>query len=118
MAGSHADISKHVRSYMAVFAALAVLTIVTVAVAQFHFSDVGNVVVALIIAGFKATLVASIFMHLKWEKSISIWWSLGLCGIFFLALLFLPVLTANDHPPQVHMGTWDVTHQVAKSGGH
>ncbi len=108
MAGAHADISKHKRAYYAVFAALAVLTVVTVAVAQFHFSDVGNVAVALAIAAFKASLVAAIFMHLKWEKAPSIWWALAICGIFFIALLALPVLTNSDNPPQVQHTMWDV----------
>lgn len=108
MGGSHADVSKHVKAYYAVFAALAVLTVVTVAVAQFHFSDVGNVVVALLIAAFKASLVAAIFMHLKWERSHAVWWSLAICGIFFIALIFIPVLTNQDHPPQALTHMWDV----------
>jgi len=108
MGGSHADISKHVKSYYAVFGALAVLTVVTVGVAQYHFSDVGNVAVALLIAAFKASLVAAIFMHLKWERSGAIWWSLLVCAIFFVALIFLPVLTMSDHPPQVETHMWDV----------
>lgn len=118
MGGAHADVSKHVKAYVGVFAALAVLTVVTVLVAQVHFSDVGNVAVALLIAGFKASLVAAIFMHLKWERSPSIWWALGFCGIFFVALMALPVLTNNDDPPQVQHTAWDVLHdsEPAKAG--
>lgn len=108
MGGSHADVSKHVKAYYAVFGALAVLTVVTVGVAQYHFSDVGNVAVALLIAAFKASLVAAIFMHLKWERCSAIWWSLLLCALFFLVLIFIPVLTVQDHPPQVQTHMWDV----------
>ncbi len=116
MGDAHMDISKHVKSYYRVFAALAVLTVVTVLVAQWHFSDAGNVIVALLIAAFKASLVAAIFMHLKWEKAPSIWWVLGICAIFFLALVMLPVLSTNDLPPQAQHGMWDVGPQVG--GGH
>ena len=108
MGGAHADVSKHVKAYYAVFAVLAVMTIVTVAVAQFHFSDVGNVAVALLIAAFKASLVAAIFMHLKWERSPAVWWSLAICAMFFVVLIFLPVLTSQDPSPQTVTTMWDV----------
>ena len=106
MGDSHADISKHVRSYIKVFVALAVLTVVTVAVSKIPFPGAGNVIVALLIALGKASLVAAIFMHLKWEKSPSVWWVLICCALFFVVLMLVPVLTVNDIPPQVHEGTW------------
>lgn len=106
MDDSHADISKHVRAYIKVFVALAVLTVVTVAVSRIPFPGAGNVVVALMIALGKASLVAAIFMHLKWEKSPSIWWVLIGCAVCFVVLMFVPLLTVNDTPPQVHQGTW------------
>ena len=108
MGDAHADISKHVKAYIRVFAALAILTIVTVAASRIHFPGEGNMIVALLIAAFKASLVAAIFMHLKWEKAPSIWWVLAVCAIFFVVLIFLPVLTTNDLPPQAHQGMWDV----------
>jgi cytochrome c oxidase subunit IV len=51
----------------AVFAALIVLTVVTVAVT---YVDLGrlNLVVAMAIAAVKAVLVAEIFMHLRWDR--------------------------------------------------
>lgn len=106
MSEAHADVSKHVKSYIAVFVALAVFTIITVAASRIDLGAGVNVGVALAIAAFKASLVAAIFMHLKWEKSISIWWLLGLCAIFFIVLMVLPVLIALDVPPGVKMGTW------------
>jgi len=112
MGEAHADISKHVKAYIGVFAALAVLTIVTVAVSRVHFSGAGNIVIALVIAAFKASLVAAIFMHLKWEKAPSIWWALGICGIFFVFLILLPVLSVGDLPPQAQHGMWDVVPQA------
>ena len=112
MGDAHADISKHVKAYIRVFAALAILTIVTVAASRIHFPGAGNIIVALVIAALKASLVAAIFMHLKWEKAPSIWWVLAVCAVFFLALIFLPVLTTELLPPQAHHGMWDVGPQV------
>ncbi len=109
MAGAHADISKHIKVYLIVFAALAVGTIITVAAARVDFGGHVNVMVALAIAAAKATLVAAIFMHLKWEKSTWIWYSLGLCAIFFVFLMALPTLTTHDTPALTENRTWDVT---------
>lgn len=106
MGGAHADVSKHVKSYMAVFAALAVFTILTVWAATWPTSTPMHIGVAMLIATIKASLVAAIFMHLKWENSGAIWWTLLLTGIFFAALILLPVLTSLDNPPQVRYGTW------------
>ncbi len=81
---------------MKVAAALAVLTVVTVAVSYVDFWGVPiAVIVALIIAGTKGSLVASFFMHLIGEKKM-IYWSLILTVIFFLVLIFLPLLGHAD----------------------
>ena len=106
MSDAHADVSKHVKSYMAVFVTLAVLTVVTVLVAQVDISRWGNISLALAIATVKASLVAAIFMHLKWEKAAWVWFSLLLCAFFFLVLMAVPTLTVSDHPPGVKIGTW------------
>ena len=97
MSDSHThDVSKHVRSYVLGFAALAVLTIVTVWVASFEFTVGAAVAVALIIATFKGSLVASFFMHLVSEKK-AIYWLLALTAIFFVVLIFLPLGAMLDH---------------------
>jgi cytochrome c oxidase subunit 4 len=90
------DIKAHVRTYMMVFGALLVLTIVTVAVSYLHMPVVAAVTVALIIATFKASLVAMYFMHLKGEVKI-IYWSLYLTAVFFVLLFALPMWTEGDH---------------------
>lgn len=120
MAGDHADINKHVRLYIAVFAALAVLTVVTVAVARVHIPFPWNYVVGLGIAACKASLVAAIFMHLKWEKSATLWWCLGICIAFFIVLMALPTLTAADQPPRAQQGMWTPVEQpaAAADGAH
>jgi len=70
--------------YLAVFAALLVLTGATVAVS---YLDLGvmNVAVALLIASLKASLVALFFMHLKFENKLV--WAFALVPIFFLVLI-------------------------------
>jgi cytochrome c oxidase subunit 4 len=119
MAGAHADVSKHVRAYMAVFGALAVFTVVTVWASTWGLATGLGIGVALLIASVKASLVAAIFMHLKWERSGAIWWTLGLAAVFFAALILLPTLTNSDLPPQVRLGTWDFTPAAAASpSGH
>jgi cytochrome c oxidase subunit IV len=96
MTSDHAvDIDKHVRVYIAVFAALMVLTIVTVAVSRFHLPVPIAVTVALIVAIIKGSLVACYFMHLISEKKV-IYAVLAVTAFFFAALLALPVFTVSD----------------------
>lgn len=106
MAEDHANISKHVRLYMAVFAVLAVFTVVTVAVGQVHIAKPWNFVIGLAIATIKALLVAWVFMHLKWDRQGTVWMTLGLCAVFFVALITLPVLISRDVPPQAGPHPW------------
>ena len=84
------DVKKHVRVYVTVFVALMFLTLVTVTVSYLHLAVGVAITVALIIATIKASLVASYFMHLITEKKL-IFATLILTGLFFVALMFLPV---------------------------
>lgn len=84
-------IRKQVRSYIGVFVALLILTGVTVAVAELHIPIVWAVIVALVIASFKGSLVASIFMHLNHERK-AIYWVLLLTVLFFIVLMAIPSL--------------------------
>ena len=91
MSSAHSPeaIKKEVRTYFMVFAALAVLTVVTVGASYLHLSIAGAVTLALFIATVKGTLVAAFFMHLRAEKKI-IWAILILAAFFFIFLLFYP----------------------------
>ena len=96
MTSDHAvDIDKHVRVYIMVFAALMVLTIVTVAISRFHLPVPLAVTVALIVAIIKGSLVACYFMHLIAEKKL-IYAVLALTVVFFAALIALPVFTTSN----------------------
>ncbi len=57
------------RTYAAVYAALLVLTAVTIAVARMHLGQF-SVLGALVIASIKASLVLLWFMHLKYENKL------------------------------------------------
>lgn len=89
------EVKKHVRTYMMVFGALLILTGVTVGVFYLELSLAAAVVVALIVASVKGTLVACYFMHLLSERAM-LFWILALCALFFIVLLLLPVMTERD----------------------
>lgn len=84
-------IRRETKTYIKVFLSLAVLTVLTVAVSYFHMPPVAAIGVALLIASFKASLVAGFFMHLFHEKK-AIYWILLLTVAFFLVLLVWPSL--------------------------
>lgn len=90
-----AEIDRHVRVYLTVFASLMVLTLVTVGISRFHFPVPIAVTVALLVATVKGGLVACYFMHLISEKKV-IYGVLVLTALFFIALLLLPVLTVSN----------------------
>ena len=96
--GGHSveEIKKETRTYILVFVALAALTVVTVGVSYLHLSFGAAVVLALIIATIKGTLVAGFFMHLISERKL-VYAVLILTLAFFVALLFLPVGTFLDN---------------------
>jgi cytochrome c oxidase subunit 4 len=90
-----ADIDRHVRVYITVFATLMALTIVTVAISYLHLPVKAAVTVALLVATIKGSLVAGYFMHLISEKKV-IYAVLALTAVFFVVLLALPIFTTND----------------------
>ena len=85
-----------VKGYLAVFGALLVLTLVTVAASYLQVSMLAGVVLALAIASAKASLVALFFMHLKGERPM-IYWSLGLTAVLFVALFAFLLWSEGDH---------------------
>lgn len=99
---SHDDahhVAKHIRGYLIIGASLLVLTIVTVALAYVDFgSHNKNIIVALIVATFKASLVAAIFMHLKGERA-TIWRMLFFTAIFVSGLFLLTWLHESNPIP-------------------
>lgn len=90
------EIRKQQKVYITVFAALGVMTVVTVAVAFIPMPIGVAVVVAMIIALFKGSLVAGYFMHLVSEAKL-IYATLILCVVFFIVLMALPTLTVGEN---------------------
>ena len=77
------------RIFFTVYIALVLLTVVTVVVSYINLGLM-NVVVALLIASVKASLVALFFMHLKSEDRLV--WGFALVPIVFLALIIFGTL--------------------------
>jgi cytochrome c oxidase subunit 4 len=92
-AGAHAT---DVRPYLAVFGALMVLTLLTVAVSYLDMATTPTVLVAMAIASAKAALVAIFFMHLKGEKPM-VYWPRGLTALLFVALFASLLWSEGDH---------------------
>lgn len=76
-------------TYLSIFAALMVLSAITVGAA---FVDLGslNPIVALAIAGLKATLVILYFMHVKYSSRLTK--LTVVMSMFFVAILFAETL--------------------------
>jgi cytochrome c oxidase subunit 4 len=77
-------------TYIAIFAALLVLTAVTTLVAFYDFG-VMNPVIAMSIACLKATLVVLFFMHLRYSDRLT--WVVVGAAIFWLGILFVLILS-------------------------
>lgn len=77
-------------NYVQIFIALMVLTAVTVAVA---YVDLGqwNIVVALLVAFVKTSLVLWYFMHLRTEYRLN--WIFAVSGFFWVAVLIIITMT-------------------------
>ena len=88
-------VKKSVRTYFMIGAALFVFTAITVAVNQVHLTVPFAITVALIIAGTKGSMVASVFMHLSHERKW-IYGALLLTVAFFIVLMLVPLLTISD----------------------
>jgi cytochrome c oxidase subunit 4 len=81
-----------VKTYIFVFVALLILTVTTWQVALIDLGPL-NAIVALVIAGIKASLVALFFMHIKYGTRLN---KLVLVGsLFWLGLLL--TLTISDY---------------------
>jgi cytochrome c oxidase subunit 4 len=91
------EIRAHVKVYMMVFGALAVLTVVTVAARYLNVPVHLAIGLALLIATVKASLVALFFMHLKGEVR-TIVWTLMLTAVFFIVLVTIPLSWYLDGP--------------------
>ncbi len=92
------DVSKHVRTYIFVFVALLVGTVLTVAMYSVHIPSVAwTIAIALFIATVKAFLVAGFFMHLISEKK-TIYALLAATVFFFAGMMYLILWHRGEVP--------------------
>ena len=110
--GTTVPMPHHAVNYYAIFTALVVLTILTVLVAFHRFqSEAVNLMLAMLVAATKATLVALFFMHLKFEgKLIYMIFivPLILCVLLIVALIpdvLLPAQSTNN--ASLHLFNFD-----------
>jgi cytochrome c oxidase subunit IV len=92
------DMAGHVRGYLIVGAALMIGTLLTVWASYIDLGHHWNIVLALVIATTKASLVALFFMHLISERAM-IYTLLGFTAFFFAGLMFLTIGASADFPP-------------------
>jgi cytochrome c oxidase subunit 4 len=92
--------SSSLQAYIAVFVALLALTGITVAVA---YADVGHFapVLAVAIAGLKATLVGAFFMHLRSSGRVVVLYALS--GVLWFGILV--VITMSEVSGRPRPGT-------------
>jgi cytochrome c oxidase subunit 4 len=88
--------SNHNTRYILIGTSLLVLTVLTVWTSYFTVTVGVSIVIALIIATIKGSLVASFFMHLVSEKKL-ILIVLIITVVFFFALIFLPLSDTMDN---------------------
>lgn len=89
-------VHQEVRSYFVVFVSLLLLTVVTVAVSRLDLPVTAGVIVALIVASLKGTLVAGIFMHLFSDKFPFVFKVLIFSAVFFVVMIALFVFGYFD----------------------
>ncbi len=92
--GAH-DVKKEVRTYIAVFVALLVGTVLTVGAYYVKIDSVAlTIALAMLIASVKAFLVAGYFMHLISERKM-IYGILAATFFFFVGLMYLTIWSMN-----------------------
>ncbi|TDU80983.1 cytochrome c oxidase subunit 4 [Prosthecobacter fusiformis] len=105
MADSHEEIYKSIKKIKIIGWVLAVFTGITVGLSYVELPTHSmNILVGMIVASFKAALVALIFMHLNHEAKL-IYKILAFTAAFAIALFFLFVFSAHD--PLVFSGFYD-----------
>ncbi len=100
-----ARVREHVKVYVMVFVALAVLTIVTVAISYLDLSTPWAISIAMVVATVKASLVAGYFMHLLSEEKVIIWLLL-LCAAFLFSVFVGPLYTEMELGPLWPLPDW------------
>jgi caa(3)-type oxidase subunit IV len=109
MANTPEAVRKSQKLYLLIGLILFIFTVVTVAVATVPWLDAGqhgfdtaDMVIGLLIASVKASLVAAVFMHLNHEKKM-VYFLIGMGAFFGVALM---ALTAFAYADPIKYGDW------------
>ncbi len=108
--------SEHIVSpkiYIAIFAALMLGTGITVWAAFQNFHQF-NIVIALVIATIKATLVVLYFMHARYSSKRT--QLVIVCSVFWLAIML--ALTLTDYTTRSHETQPGVSHLARPAAAH
>lgn len=108
----------HLRQYLGVWIGLLVLTVVTVYVSYFDFGAM-NVIVAMVVATAKASLVVLFFMHLKYDERFNV--LVFISSIAFLAVFFIFTLadtTRRGEVDALERGTIEALPRLPGAEGH
>ena len=92
---SKESIEHHIQTYIRVFIALGVLTVITVAVSYLNVSFIEAFFIAMTVATIKGSLVLGYFMHLISEKQMIIWILVATVTTFII-LMFIPLISLTD----------------------
>jgi cytochrome c oxidase subunit 4 len=112
----HAHVSS-IAFYVAVFVGLLLLTGLTVGQS---YVDLGkaNIILVILIATMKASLVVTFFMHLKWDDRFHT--LLFLVGLFFIGVFFAYTLNDTDRrgdlDPDQNVRRWEKNGELAPGG--
>ena len=98
---SKESIEHHIQTYIRVFIALGVLTVITVAVSYLNVSFIEAFFIAMMVATIKGSLVLGYFMHLITERQMIIWILVATVTTFII-LMFIPLISLTDQ-----VTTWD-----------
>jgi caa(3)-type oxidase subunit IV len=112
---SHDEHRPNVALYVKVFAALMVLTMVTVIISKFHLPRPQAIGLGLFVAVIKASLVGALFMHLWGENKLihnALWITVAAAAILILPLLDIVMISHRVTAPA------DVAAQHPHEGGH
>lgn len=92
---SKESIEHHIQTYIRVFIALGVLTVITVAVSYLNVSFIEAFFIAMTVATIKGSLVLGYFMHLITERQMIIWILVATVTTFII-LMFIPLISLTD----------------------
>lgn len=102
-AAHHGDEIAHVmpvRLLIGVWAALMVLTVITVAVTSVDLGSRLNLIIAMAIATVKAGLVVTYFMHLRWDRPFNTLVFLG--SLLFVSLFIsMTLFDKSEYEPDI-----------------